>query len=117
MAGRRIGQLARVRIVDAVKGRHERIRAFRVVPAEMAADKVEHVAGRGRSAGIHVGNAVRHGHHHGGRRAVTAHVGNQDSPAAVGQRKEIVVVAAGSPRSLVMRGQLHRRNVGELGGQ
>ena len=45
-------------------------------------------AGGFRMAGMAVGQAVQDGHHHRGRRAVPADVGDEDPPAAVGQREE-----------------------------
>ncbi len=65
--------------------------------------KLSSVAGRVGGAGVGVGDAVRDGHHHRRGRAVAADVGDQEAPAAVGQREEVVVVAAGPLRGLVVR--------------
>ena len=77
-------------------------RLARILLGEDAIEVSEQLTRRRRRAGICVRDRVRHRHQHRGRRSVTAHVGDQDSPFAFGQRKEIVIVAAGSLRRLIV---------------
>ena len=64
-----------------------------------------------------VGDAVGDGHHHRRGRAVAADVGDQDAPLAVGEREEVVVVAARPLRRLVVGGQVEGRDRREHLGQ
>src|SRR3712207_7001791 len=55
-----------------------------------------------------VGDAVGDGHQHGGRRAVPAHVRDQDAPLPVRQREEVVVIPPRPLARLVVGRQLQR---------
>ena len=62
-----------------------------------------------------VSDAVRDSHHDGGGRSVSAYVGDENSHFVFGQRKEIVIVAAGPFRRLIVGGKVqgwHARKFG-----
>ena len=81
----------------------------------MAVDVTENLAGGSSRTGVRMGDAVGNRHEDGGRRAVPTHVGDQNAPFAVRQRKEIVIVAACSARGLVESSQVQGRDTGQLG--
>ena len=100
------------RVEDAVERRDENLVAGRVMLGELPVDMPQQRGRRIGRAGQAVGQAVRDGHHDGRRRAMTADIRDQDPPPSIGKREEVVVVAAGPLRRLVVRRQLE---VGDLG--
>ena len=64
-----------------------------------------------------MGNAMRHRHEHGSRRAVAADVGDEDAPFPFGKREEIIIIAPCPGGRLIVDGQVHGRNPGQLGRQ
>src|SRR6478735_2875117 len=94
MSGAGIGERSLFRIVDAVKGGDEAVDSSGVKIGEMAIDVVENSQRRLKRTGIGVRDAMRYRHQHGRRTSVPADIRNEETPFAVGQRKEVVIVAA-----------------------
>src|SRR5271157_5730906 len=103
MAGAAIGELALGGVVDPVKGRDEYLVLGRVTRGEPLVDMLQQSRRRFGMTGMAVCQAVQDCHHDGGRRAMAADVGDQETPAAAGKLEEIVIIAAGPLRGLIVR--------------
>jgi len=80
--------------------------AARVGACELVVEMREQGGGRFVCAGLGVGDGVGDGHEDGGGRAVAGDVGDEQAPAVfwIGQREEVVIVAAGPRAGAVIRG-------------
>ena len=113
VAGARVGERALRGVVDPVKRRDEHLVGSRVVMRKLPVDMPQQSGRRVRGPGQAVGQAVRDRHHDGRGRSMAADIRDQDSPAPVRQREEVVIVAAGPPRRAVVRRQLQGGNLGQ----
>ena len=117
VAGAGVAEFVAGGVEHAVEGGHERSVDDGVIVDEFLVEVVEELAGVLGAAREGAGDGVRDRHEDGGGSAVPGDVGDEESPAAVGEFEDVVVVAAGVGGGLVSSGEFEPRDLGELCGQ
>ena len=77
-----------------------------VATGQLIVEVIEHPGGGHGRARVGVGDDVGDRHQHSRRGAVAAYIGEEDAPFATRQREEVIIVATGSLRGLVMGGEV-----------
>ncbi len=113
MAGARVSEDALFRIINAVKRSHKDLVGGGIEQRQLAIDMPQKHGWRVSRSGEAVCQAMRDRHHHRGRRAVTADIRDQDSPATSRQGEEVVIIAARPARRAIVRRQLDCRDLGQ----
>ena len=116
MPGAGVSKRQIARVVDRVEGSDE-VAVGRVMGREPFVNIREQFAGLRNRARVGVRQGVHDRHQDRGRCAVPTDVGDQESPFAILEREDVVIIPARARRGLVVRRQIETGDLGQVLGQ